>query len=88
MSIETRLMGMTSDEITQVITELEKEQNSQEKNIDTIESEISRIDREILKLRERKKDLEETARKGRQIVREKRLDIKIATRMYWQSRGH
>lgn len=84
ISIEERISGKNKDEISNLMTEIEKERNTLEYNNDMIDDEISRIDREILRLREKKKELEDVTRKGRQLVREKRLDLKICERAYWK----
>lgn len=83
-TIEERLAGKNTDEISTIQVELEKEKNKIELDNDTINDEISRLDREVLKLRERKKELEDVLRKGNQLVREKRTEIKIAEKAYWR----
>lgn len=87
MTIDERLSGLNSDEITQLLTVIEIELLTLESNNDMVENEISRIDREMLKLMDNKKEMEDTVRKGRQLVREKKLDLRICTRRFWSVKG-
>lgn len=81
MMIEERLAGLNADEIDNLRVELEKELCYLQKNIDTISTEINKKEREILELRE-------TIRQGKQLVREKRLDIIVAERAFWTAKNN
>ena len=69
MNIDERLSGKTSDEIAQILSDLEKERNKYEDSNDLIEDELSKLGREILSIRSRMKELEDTLRQGRKLVR-------------------
>ena len=82
-SIEERLSGKNSDQIANVLTELEQSLKGYENANDTIEDELSKLGREILAIRSRMKELEDTLRQGRKLVRENKFDIKFCTREFW-----
>ena len=84
MIIEEMISGKTTDDLVNLLTVIEKERNAIENSNDLIDNEISRIDREILVLRTQKKDLEDTVRHGKKLVRDKRLDYKICERQFWK----
>lgn len=85
-TIEERISGKNSDQIANIQTEIEKELNDYEASNDLIENEISSLGREILAKRSRIKELEDTLRQGRKLVREKKFDFGFCKREFWRTK--
>jgi predicted nucleic acid-binding Zn-ribbon protein len=81
--IEERIAGKNVDQLGNLIVELEAELNETEKNMTAIKKEMNDIDRQILELRKRKKTLEDAIDEGRDLVRGKKLEIRISTNAFW-----
>lgn len=86
MTIEEIIAGKNTDEIGNIIVELEKELAAIENNMTTIKREMNDIDRQILDLRKRKKTLDDVIDEGRDLVRGKKIDIKIATNEFFRNK--
>lgn len=81
--IEDTLQGKSTDDIAQILSDLEREIDEKENGTDLVEGEISKLGRDILGLRSRIKELEDTLRMGRKLLRERKTDYKVATRRFW-----
>lgn len=78
---------MSSELIANEIAEKEKALKELQKNDQIVEQEILTIQRQILDLQTKKKDLEITRSKSRHLVTEMRLDIKMKTADFWREKN-
>lgn len=73
----------TTDEISNEIVEKQKELKSVQSSQHIVEDRILNLQKEILTLQGKKKELEIIAGKGKYNIRQIVLDIKILTNEFW-----
>lgn len=76
----------TTDEISNEIVEKQKELKSVQSSQHIVEDRILNLQKEILTLQGKKKELEIIAGKGKYNIRQIVLDIKILTGEYWSTK--
>ena len=78
---------MTSDEISNLMVELEKDMKQLEENKYKINFRKNRVAKLILKLEAKKKGLQIKVDEASHLIKEKQLDLSIANKLYWKNKN-
>ena len=78
---------MDTNEISQLISDKEKELGTLLKHQERVDDEEIAISKQILMLRMKKKDVEQAQSKARHCVRLLQLDIKNLTNQFWTTKN-
>jgi len=77
---------MDTNEISQLISDKEKELESLLKHQERVDDEEITLSKKILELRIKKKDIEQSQSKARHCVKLVQLEIKNLTNRFWQTK--
>ena len=78
---------MTSDEISNLMVELEKKIKETEDNRYKIEFEINTISKDMLKMQYKKKELQMKLDEAKHVITENKLDLSMANKLYWKNKN-
>ncbi|MDD2869620.1 hypothetical protein [Neomegalonema sp.] len=79
--------NLSSDELNQVVCQLEKEYKDAIKSNEVIEQERLELQKKIIQLQLIKKDLDMSLSKSHANLKLKNADLRIARNRYWAVRG-